>query len=278
MNPTLIGIPSTGRDTLHTLLESLNCQHLTPDVRIQIVDNRPPNQPRIAGLPATSVEVEVRQIGPPGVSSARNAILDTRRRGEDVVFLDDDQVCDASWWVDYCRHRRLHPRNIISGEVIFYGEVASRGWLPDNRTAQNTARKVQTTGTGNTAIPAEYLDAAEPRFDPAFNSGGEDTHFFYHSLVDGIEIIKVSGMRVSEHVPISRTTPRYHRQKWRRTGKTRALIARKQGTPSPIIAIQGVARLASAPILLARSTRTANQRFNSGLGYLGALTNRNDTQ
>ena len=196
-------------------------------VRIVVVDNDAEGSARdvvdaAAAAARDGDPIEIRGVveEAPGISAARNRMLD-ECAGEDVlVFIDDDEMPTEGWLVGMLATWERHDVAAVGGpvELTFSGPAAADEFiqggeyfvLPRYRTGED----IEETGSGNLLLDIARLRAHGIRFDPAYGiSGGEDTKLCRDIVAAGERIVWCDEAVVVEPVPAERTTHAYARRR-----------------------------------------------------------------
>lgn len=198
-----------------------------------VVDNCPDRsaEPTVARQASGAVYVHESH---PGVVHARNAGV-RHSQGRYVVFIDDDQQPVPGWLECYRTFALL-------GHVACFGPVmpvfetpppaALRSLLDgifsrDARVPAGTdiTDKRAYLGTGNSMFERARCFVREAPFDLRFNQGGEDVWFLRELAQDrGQRLTWVTGAAVYEHVPATRMTAAFVRQRRFHSGQLRCLV------------------------------------------------------
>lgn len=168
----------------------------------------------------------------PGLSRARNLVMDTAAERADLLaIIDDDERPDPVWLDRLVESQRVTGAPLLTGPVYpLLPEGApvwfSSGGFLDNGVYPDGARLLDGI-TGNALFHLPTLRAAGLRFDERFGrSGGEDQLFFRQAAAKGMEIRFVARATVHETVPLERLTLRYLVRRELRKGNTLGLLAR----------------------------------------------------
>lgn len=279
-------------ELLAELLTSLRAaapQELGEDVLppLVVVDNDP-----AAGAAETVAELAPEAIAVhqprPGLAVARNAALDAVPDDADaVVFVDDDERVAPGWLDALISTARSSGAATVSGPVesIFPPEASAQA-VEDGairRTDFATGPWSLRPATNNVLVRAEWFTRSPAfRFDEAFNvTGGEDSELFGRLQAAGATSWWCAAARVSEEVPLERTTRQWLRRRGLRNGHVRALKARKAQRSSASIAAEGAARF-GAGVLRRGAVRVRGRRAGyqdrlwtrEGMGMLQWLAGR----
>ncbi|HET8590611.1 MAG TPA: glycosyltransferase [Nakamurella sp.] len=232
-----VGIPTFHRPeqvarTVSTVLqqiEQLPSPGGGPTVDVLVVDNDPAGSAAaaIAGLgsPVVRYVVEAR----PGISAARNRMLDECGRSDLLVCIDDDEYPHPGWL------RALLDTYLVDRPAAVYGRVVAQfdgpldPWIaaghffarfdaPDG--AQLTA-----AATGNLLLDLHQLRSRGLRFDDRLGlSGGEDTMLTRALAGQGGRIVRCAGSVVTHRIAVDRMTRRWVLQRSWSHGNTHAVV------------------------------------------------------
>jgi len=145
----------------------------------------------------------------PGLSRARNVAI-ANAPGENLAFIDDDEVVDPHWLAEIARALVRHPEaGVVTGVIVpaeittsaqalfeeFGGHSKGRGFRPARFgpatwPEQHPLFPLPPFGTGANMVFRPEAIAAIEGFDPALGAGtparaGEDTHAFTRYLLRG---------------------------------------------------------------------------------------------
>jgi succinoglycan biosynthesis protein ExoM len=188
----LIGIPSFRRpEGLRKVLGSLSAQEGVDHVGIAVfvADNDADRREALdlvkKANPTFRWPLTCKVIQEPGISAARNAILDqARKSGADfVAMIDDDEVADANWMSELLECQRRYGADIVGGPVDFDFEeqpsssVRRCGIFDVPSWKEGVVPLLY--ASGNLLLRTAILRRAGwPRFDGSFGlTGGEDGEF-----------------------------------------------------------------------------------------------------
>lgn len=220
-----IGVPTFRRhERLRTLLPPLLEQAdalLETDlgiaeVRVIVVDNDPAASARgVAAEHDGRVEYHVEPE--PGISSARNRILDVAGSADHLVFIDDDETPSAQWLEGLVRLQAQTRAAAVAGRVVSVpdGEVhpfvEAGGFLDRaHRAGTPTGSPITRAATNNLLVDLRFVRRTGLRFDPRFGlTGGEDSLFTSLLVRAGGLMVWCHEAVVHDHVSVERMTPHY---------------------------------------------------------------------
>lgn len=214
----LLGIPTFRRPAeLRALLESIAAQRLGDvDLSVFVADNDPreaAGRALVTELSRYRWPIVAGLVSEPGISAARNRILDeARARGADLVaMIDDDETAAPDWLAALIAARARHGADVIAGPVAYQTQdppagLATSGAFAIKRFADGAVPMV--TGAGNLLLDCRMLARLGwPRFSAAFGrSGGEDKEFFTRLRLAGARFAWAPAALAFERVPAARLT------------------------------------------------------------------------
>ncbi len=184
----LVGICTTGtRPTLQKFLEKFqpvlaeNPNH----VRVVIAVNGTGefHSPDMA-------QVQIVREPRRGIAFARNRILQERELDENLIFIDDDEYPDDSWFENILSSHKKFPDAMIAGpvrEVNETGEVVSTSKIrPIDEIPDGALRKL--AATNNLLFPISVFETGLVYLDLFFNHGGSDTDLSMRLRNRGVQI------------------------------------------------------------------------------------------
>jgi GT2 family glycosyltransferase len=203
-------------------------------------------------LSATTVEV-------PGISAARNAILDeARRRGVDfIAMIDDDETASTGWLSNLLTMQRETSAEVVGGPIEFVFTTPPHRSVIDSRAFRTRGRPAGETspfwGSGNFLISTRSLTQVDwPKFDDEFGlSGGEDREWFMRLAHLGFRYFWAPDAITFETVPPDRATGRWILQRAFRCGNCNMRVAVKHWPSRELLSeLTRIAMVGgSAPIL-----------------------------
>jgi glycosyltransferase involved in cell wall biosynthesis len=276
------------------LLDSLQTQQAIDhiDVEVFVADNDPTD--REAVELCGEIEKSFRWplfcevVDQPGISAARNAILDQAREmnSDFVAMLDDDETAEPRWLGELLRVQRNTDASVVSGPVRrqLQGATAAirnSGIFPTNRSEEGPVPQLD--ASGNILISCDWLRRMGwPRFDLSFGlTGGEDKEYFTRIRKRGASFAWAPSAEAVEHVPVERATMQAIVSRAFRIGNGDMRILRAHGSYGDMAAslAKGVAIFVTAPLcsplllwpswriwLLAKWSRSAG-KFAAILGH-----------
>lgn len=287
-------------ELLRAALRSVACQHVPERVKIRVyvVDNSD------EGSAAGVVQDCVRETGldcrwleahPANISVARNTGVAASKEPF-VVFLDDDEACEAGWIAAIAAGLRAHPQDVFFGRVETDFEAPDRA---SNAVQQLFSRRLnkepgfELMAFGPEKIPgitlatcnsifrrATALNEAAP-FDEAFgHGGGEDYDLFCRLQRRGCRFGWLPDAAVREFVPASRCEGGYLWKRFYAGGQAYA-AAIAGGSANPGLArwglrakavAQGVLLAAQFPVVLVQASGARADYGYRWAGVLGKLS------
>lgn len=186
----LLGIPTFRRPAeLRALLASVAAQRLEQvALSVFVADNDPrggAGQKMVSALLAYRWPIAAVLVSEPGISAARNRILDEAcGQGVDLVaMIDDDEIADPDWLAELIAAQVRHGADVVGGPVVYEAQdtpagFTSSGAFAVKRFAGGPVPMV--TGAGNLLLDCAMLARLGwPHFSAAFGrTGGEDKEFF----------------------------------------------------------------------------------------------------
>lgn len=266
--------------------------NLPAQYRVVVVDNDPDESARATaeslGDPRLYYAAEPR----PGISSARNRLLDEAQDADVLVLLDDDETPHPGWLVHLLSTYLEHGADAVSGPVhaVFEGGedpwVAAGGYyLGQRRDGVPTGTGLRRAATNNLLLDMGRVRALGLRFDERFGlTGGEDSLFTGQLTAAGGRIVLCAEAVVDDLVPLARNTRRFNLARRRAQAATHVRVDQVLATSRRARVRNGVrwlvigagqlvkgAALAVLGRVTGRLRRRAQgeSRVASGLGVLG---------
>lgn len=182
--------------------------------RVVVVDNDPQESARevvdSVGDPRITYAPEPR----PGISSARNRLLDEARDVDVLVLLDDDETPHPGWLASMLGTYIAEEADAVCGPVhaVFEGEedpwvAAGEYYLGQRREGLRTGAVLRRAATNNLLLDMAVVRRLGLRFDERFGlTGGEDSLFTGQLTAAGGRIVFCAEAVVDDLVPASRNT------------------------------------------------------------------------
>lgn len=208
----------------------------------------------------------------PGISAARNRAMDELVDVDYVVMIDDDEALVADWPAGLLLTAQRSGAALVAGPVepitpwpvpdwMLRPNLLGRAEHPDG----SSPAKVPST---NLLIARRLLEHIDPLFDDRFGlSGGSDTLLCRRVRACGFDIRWSATARTAEIYPPERVTMRWLRRRWRRNGSNMVAIdlalepaAAGRWRVRAVRAIEGMVRVAAAPVLYLRATASRRDR------------------
>ncbi|MGP9683438.1 glycosyltransferase family 2 protein [Brachybacterium sp. AOP3-A1-3] len=189
-----------------------------PQFRVLVVDNDPDASGRNAAAAVGDPRITYVVERQPGISSARNRLLDEAAGSDVLVLLDDDETPHDGWLVHHLSTYREHDADAVCGPVhaVFEGGedpwiAASGYYLGQRRTGVATGTVIRRAATNNLLLDMARVQALGLRFDPRFGlTGGEDSLFTGQLTAAGGKIVVCAESVVDDLVPAARNTRRFN--------------------------------------------------------------------
>lgn len=209
---------------LKRLLDSLESIVSRDDVEVLVVDNDADSSARlVASEHALRPRYEIEPV--PGIASARNRALDSfTEEFAAIVFIDDDEWVDLSWFDSLVDYASRTGADVVQGPVITVLPDEAPRWIRDGRFFQRhimaTGTPLSSAATNNVLLTRRaWVSAGSPRFDQAFSTtGGSDFDLFWGIGKAGALMLYCAGAIVFEDVPQSRLSWAWLRRRYTRIG------------------------------------------------------------
>lgn len=204
------------------------------DQRILVIDNDPHGSARSVVEDAGDARIRYTVEPRPGISSARNRILDEAADSDILVLIDDDETPHSGWLSALLATRSAHGADAISGPVeprFEGGEdpwiIASGSYLGQVGAGRPTGTVLQRAATNNLLLDMGMVRDLGLRFDPSLGlTGGEDSYFTGQLTAAGGRIVWCAEATVTDLVPADRNTRRYNL--WRRCAQSASHVRVEQ--------------------------------------------------
>lgn len=177
-----------------------------------------------------------------GITAARNRSIDEalKHRPWALAFLDDDEVVPPNWLEEITSAQERYGSDVVTGPVEYRlpAQVPLTPGLNIRYATQDhpAGHYLGSVSTANTLVLATWFE--EPsrlRFAGKFNdAGGEDVAFFRHMRSVGGSVAWAPCARVSEIVPLKRTTARALQQRARRNGQLQVRLRLDAGESTAV--------------------------------------------
>jgi succinoglycan biosynthesis protein ExoM len=270
-----VGIPSYKRpDRLQVLLDALaSVDDGGHEVAVFVADNDPVDSAAAVlcqGLSNYVWPLTAKVVAEPGISAARNAILEYALAGDFdfVAMIDDDERPTRSWLVEMLQMMALTNADVCGGPVEYEfdgpigGALLTSGAFPPprERALPHSARLLAPEGglvevmhsTANVMLRCETLRRAPFYFDLQFGlTGGGDKEFFSRAKGKGFTFAWAEGAAVIETVPASRITERWVLNRAYRLGNSdvRLHLAHKESSAVAREVAKALSIFLAAPVL-----------------------------
>lgn len=282
--PTLVAIATYQRpEMLRKLLVSLTPIASGPH-RVVVVDNDEAGSAR--EVVAEFDFAEYVQEREPGIVAARNRGLDELQGEALLAFVDDDEWVADDWLPALYSTMRDYSADVVTGPVLpVYPEGAPR-WATEGeyyeRKRPKTGTSLRDAATNNTLVTTAALRRLTPaRFDHRFSvTGGSDTELFTRLKATGALIVWCDEALSWEHVPLSRISKKWVRQRQRRLGNVRGRIVGLSRPKAVVVGLgitylgYGVLRMALTGIRRRKLDSFAHMRFWRGIGIIESVRGR----
>jgi succinoglycan biosynthesis protein ExoM len=184
---------------------------------ILVVDNDPARSAAevVESLRHSAVRYDVEPR--PGISYARNRVLDLARDHDLLVFIDDDETPHDHWLDHLLGTRARTGAAAVAGRVVSAADgeldpfVVEGGFLDrSHRIGLQTGARIDRAASNNLLVDLRWVREHGLRFDDDFAlTGGEDSLFTSRLTQLGGVMVWCDEAVVTDHVPAARMTPRY---------------------------------------------------------------------
>lgn len=189
-----------------------------PELRIVVVDNDPEGSAGevVASVRDERIHYALEPI--PGISAARNRVMDEAGDADVLVLLDDDETPHEGWLLSLLVAQREHDADAVSGPVraVFEGEedpwvAASGAYIEPLREGVPTGTVLPRAATNNLLLDLRTVRGLGLRFEPRLGlTGGEDSLFTGQLTRGGGRIVWCAEALVDDIVPATRNNRRFH--------------------------------------------------------------------
>lgn len=211
---------------------------LPSQYRVVVVDNDPEESARDAVESVGDPRIRYAPEPRPGISSARNRLLDEADGADVLVLLDDDETPHAGWLVHLLTTYVEHDADAVSGPVhaVFEGGedpwVAAGGYyLGQRREGVPTGTVLRRAATNNLLLDMGRVRELGLRFDERFGlTGGEDSLFTGQLTAAGGRIVYCAEAVVDDLVPRARNTRSFNLARRRAQAATHVRVEQNLAT------------------------------------------------
>lgn len=265
---------------------------LPSQYRVVVVDNDPEQSARDAAESVGDSRIRYVPEPRPGISNARNRLLDEAHDADVLVLLDDDEIPHAGWLVHLLSTYLEHDADAVSGPVhaVFEGGedawvAASEYYLGQRREGVRTGTVLRRAATNNLLLDMAHVRQLGLRFDERFGlTGGEDSLFTGQLTAGGGRIIYCAEAVVDDLVPRARNTRSFNLARRRAQAATHVRVEqnladsrRNRAANAARWVVIGSGQLVKGVVLAVAGRVTGNlhrraqgeSRVASGLGVLG---------
>lgn len=206
----------------------------TPEFRIVVVDNDPEGSARDAASALGDCRIRYVVEATPGISSARNRVLDEAEDADVLVFIDDDETPHEGWLAHLLTAHRDYRADAVSGPVhaVFDGPedpwvAASGAYVEPLREGTATGTVLCRAATNNLLLDLRAARRFSLRFDTRLGlTGGEDSLFTGQLTRAGGKIVWCAEAAVDDLVPADRNTRAFHLRRRRAQSATTVMVDR----------------------------------------------------
>jgi succinoglycan biosynthesis protein ExoM len=202
------------------------------DVEILVVDNDPAEsgRPVVDGSDAGAVPVRYVPEPVPGITAARNRVLDECAGSDVLVFIDDDERPVPGWLSFLLGTFDRGGAAGAVGPVVSEFEVEPEPWIVAGRffvrRSLPTGTAVDVAATNNLLLDLAVVRRLGLRFDSRFGLvGGSDTLFTRQLTSAGERLLWCQEALVTDQVPAARITRSWVLQRAFRSGNSWSLTS-----------------------------------------------------
>lgn len=185
---------------------------------VLVVDNDPEGSAESLVLEVAAnsdLPMVYRHAAPRGLVAARNSALAFGREQQaNLMFLDDDELPEPSWFAAMVEMHNRFPDAIVAGPIRPVFERPLPDWSPRGEYWTRSNHKdaeslVGTVPDANILFPVSFHHT-ELFYDMKYNtSGAQDTHLLGKWLAAGGQIVWAAGAATVEAIPAGRMTLEY---------------------------------------------------------------------
>lgn len=205
-----------------------------PECRIVVVDNDPEGSACDAAAALEDSRIHYVVEPAPGISSARNRVLDEAAGADVLVFLDDDETPHEGWLGHLLTVHRDYAADAVSGPVHAVFDGPTDPWVAASGTYVEPLREGTPTGTvlpraatNNLLLDLRTVRRLGLRFDSRLGlTGGEDSLFTGQLTQGGGTIVWCADAAVDDLVPAERNTRVFHLRRRRAQSATTVMVER----------------------------------------------------
>lgn len=277
---------------LEQIDDAVQAAGIPSEYRVVVVDNDPAESARTVVDSADDARITYASEPRPGISSARNRLLDEAEGADVLVLLDDDETPHPGWLVSMMSAYLEHDADAVCGPVhaVFEGGedpwVAAGGYyLGQRREGLRTGTVLRRAATNNLLLDMAVVRRLGLRFDERFGlTGGEDSLFTGQLTAAGGRIVFCAEAVVDDLVPAARNTRTFNLARRRAQAATHVRVEQNLADSRRARAANGARWLVIGSGQLVKGTALAlvgrftgnlrrraqgESRVASGLGVLG---------
>lgn len=224
-------------------IEAISGQTLTGEILVVDNDDVPSARDQVSQLSLASVsaggpEIRYEHEPQPGISAARNRVLDSTKHADLLAFIDDDGIPSDNWlYLLLDTFDRYHPAGVVGRMVPTY-ESEPMEWVREGgffvRDERSTGSIVPGGATNNLLLDRRIIESTGVRFDNDLGLiGGEDSLFTNQIRATGGKFVWCNEATVIDMVPSSRLNRKWVLRRRFRFGASQVLVNTKLAkTPS----------------------------------------------
>lgn len=270
-------------------------------IDVLVVDNDPTGSGEAAVAEVSDPRISYVSEPRPGISAARNRILDQASSGgyDVIVFIDDDETPRQGWLRHLVQTYAEHDCAAVAGPVheVFEDGApdpwirASGSYLDARHAGRVTGAVVPRAATNNLLLDTGVVSALGLRFDERFGlSGGEDSLFTGRLTGSGARIVWCAEAIVDDIVPHDRNNRAFalHRRRAQSNTTVRVDLILSGSTATRTVTrwalwgLRGIRQLTAGAVLLSVGKLRGNlsqsaqgeRRIASGAGVLDGCAAR----
>lgn len=235
-----------------------------------VADNDPTGSGREAANPTADPRVRYSIEPKPGVTSARNAVLQAAADCDVLIFIDDDELPEPGWLTHLMRTYLEYDADVVSGPVTSVFDAPLDPWVEAsdahlrlNRAHLRTGDPITRAATNNLLLDLAKVRELGLRFDERFGlTGGEDSFFTGQLHQGGARMVWCVEAVVDDLVPASRANRAYSLRR-------RYSLSNASARVDVLLAEPGRARLRQRGVSVARGV--AQIGLGTGMAVVGRV-------